>query len=853
MSLVDSIKDFWSHSVLGEHTDAGTLPSAVVADNHRTNMYGIHSMLKYDEYDPVNGLFYNENSVGFCLEVIPQIGADNDMVARLGSMFNNLPANCGLQWFLFGNPLMDEKYNEYIELRALAELEGIGSPFFIDLAKRRIEYAQKNKGQPLFEHNNFSIKRTRLVMSLTKQGDSSDKKMVKKILELSESMKATLQSASFACRGLDADGLLKFVWPILNPQYMFNTNQVHDIEYDDGRSIKDQVTVLGHYAKVDSSQIIFGLPPESEYDDDHRIAARAFGIQQYPKNKKLWDMSGLVGSFFDDTLQYPCPYLICSGIYTLDVNETTNKAIMKHARAKQNSASKMAQFQPELAIQEKDWNVVVHQLDSGGALCELYHNLILFSPMHKMSSATQVATNIWRSEGFVIRELDTLHLAMLYASLPMTLTTDMRNDLKMFRVMTTKTTINAIDMSPIMSEWSGSGDPVMLFFGRRGTPTFIDFYSNQQGNYNVFIAGVSGAGKSVTMNEILSAYRGIGAQARVIDVGRSYRNLTALQGGLFIDFTPNSDICLNPFSWITGAENFLDEMKMLRPMIGKMAAPNETLTDYQYSLLSEAITHAWNQYGRDANPTRVAEALNEIKNENDLPDRIAFELSKQLQPFCEGGVYGHYFNGEANLNLDHDMVCLELEELKSTPDLRAIVLFALTSKIASDMYLSRDRKKICLLDEAWQLLGDNKETADFIEEGYRRARKYRGIFCLGTQGIEDAFKNAAAQAAYNNADWKIFLRQDKKNLEQIIASGKVNFSEGVKAQLMSLQTVRGRFSEMLISSPNGDAVVRHIPDPYSLMIASTNAEDYVAVEKLLKQGYSTSDALNILMQQRGIV
>lgn len=836
---------------MGELTEAGEVPSAITSDNARLNLYGLHSMLRYHEYDPLNGLFYNEDSIGFCLEVIPQTGADDAMIGRLSSLFNNIPPYHGIQWILFGNPLMDEKYDEYVQLRKNAVGRGESTDFFIDLAMRRAESAQKKRGQPLFEHDNFSIKRPRLVMSITRKGNNEDKKAVDKMVELSETTKAVLRSASFAAQSLDAAGLIKFVWPILNPQCMFNNERVHRIEYDDGKSLKDQMTGLGHFAKVASSGIHFGTPPEDD-EADERITMRSFSVQQYPKWRELGEMSGLVGSFFDDALQYPCPYLICGGIYTLDPSETGNKASLKNARAKQNAKSKMAAFQPELELQERDWDAVVRQLDAGGMLCELYHNVILFAKKDKINSMSQTVTNIWRSERFVIQPLKTLHLPCLYASLPMTLTTDMRNDLKMFRILTTKTTTNAIDMSPILAEWPGAGDPVMLFFGRRGTPTFIDFYSNTQGNYNVFIAGVSGAGKSVCMNEILSAYRGVGAQARVIDVGRSYRNLTALQGGTFIDFRPDSDICLNPFSWITGAENFLSEMKMLKPMIGKMAAPNESLTDFQYSLLAEAITLAWNEYAQEANPTRVAECLLRIKDENGNVERAAFELSKQLQPFCENGMYGHYFNGEANLDLDDDMVCLELEELKSTPDLRALVLFALTSKIASDMYLSRDRKKICLLDEAWQLLGDDKETADFIEEGYRRARKYRGIFVMGTQGIEDAFKNAAAQAAYNNADWKLFLRQDRKNLEKIIADGKVNFSESVKRQLMSLRTEKGRFSEILISSPDGDSVIRHIPDPYSLMVASTNADDYVAVENLLKAGHTTSQALEIIMNQRGI-
>ena len=69
--------------------------------------------------------------------------------------------------------------------------------------------------------------------------------------------------------------------------------------------------------------------------------------------------------------------------------------------------------------------------------------------------------------------------------------------------------------------------------------------------------------------------------------------------------------------------------------------------------------------------------------------------------------------------------------------------------------------------------------------------------------------------------------------------------------LMSLRTESGRFSEMLISSPNGDAVVRHIPDPFSLLMASTNARDFNECNSLLAQGYSTMEALTIMLERRG--
>lgn len=136
--------------------------------------------------------------------------------------------------------------------------------------------------------------------------------------------------------------------------------------------------------------------------------------------------------FFDDGLQYPCPFLICGGVFTLDQNAVSNKTQLKAARAKQNAESKMARFQPELGLQAQDWDIVVHQLNNGGSMCEVYHTLLLFAPKKTINRVSQVALNLWKSERFTICPLHMLQLATLYASLPMTLTQAVRDDLKNF-------------------------------------------------------------------------------------------------------------------------------------------------------------------------------------------------------------------------------------------------------------------------------------------------------------------------------------------------------------------------------------------------------------------------------------
>lgn len=236
------------------------------------------------------------------------------------------------------------------------------------------------------------------------------------------------------------------------------------------------------------------------------------------------------------------------------------------------------------------------------------------------------------------------------------------------------------------------------------------------------------------------ALLGSGGRVWVIDVGRSYEKTCAMLGGEFIEFKPDSQISLNPFTFI---QRFDDSLEMLKPLLAAMARPSGQVSDEEMAYLEKALKGAWAQQGNQATISTVAQWL----ADQDQP--ICQQLSHLLYTYTIDGMYGRYFSGGCTLNVHNPLVVLELEELKAKKDLQKIVLLVLMYLISERMYLgSRTQVKSCVIDEAWDLLdGGNESVAKFIETGYRRARRYNANFVTITQSINDYFKNPTAIAA----------------------------------------------------------------------------------------------------------
>jgi conjugal transfer ATP-binding protein TraC len=73
----------------------------------------------------------------------------------------------------------------------------------------------------------------------------------------------------------------------------------------------------------------------------------------------------------------------------------------------------------------------------------------------------------------------------------------------------------------------------------------------------------------------------------------------------------------------------------------------------------------------------------------------------------------------------------------------------------------------------------------------------------------------------------------------------------MKRLLQSLRTEHGAYSEVFIHSPAGNGVGRLIVDPYSLLLFSSRAEDFSAINAKRAEGLSVSQAIDTVLAERG--
>ncbi len=855
-------------------------------------------LLPYAHFDRDDNLcaiaspdFCSFEGIGYVIEITPQTGATPVMAQSLMHLFGHgVPQGTGIQASLFGSPFVRPLTNLILNSSA-APQDGDDAQRAEQLELMRGVSEARSRFLHRGSHENpLPAMKSRLrnfrswISVIIPAKDPFGSAAREKASALRESHMALLSQWHLNPWSWNEAVLVNTLSQILNP-HRFLSDDWRPIVPDAGR--EPRLQCVRHDTRIDvlADQIKF-----SSAINEKTVSAVSMSVRSYPESICLAQMTELLGSPKGTGAAYPCPFLLTTIVEVPNFEKMKATAQLKSAHAEQSAATEIAKFIPAIRKEAEDWRLAVESYDTGEGLMNMTNQLLLFPAPEDKYAAVEAARAIFRSPGLELAVDDYMQLQGLLGSLPMTAGPLLASDLKTAQRTSTKTAANVANMLPVIADWRGTpplaGEelptPIINLVSRRGQILSVNPFANLNGNYNGAVIGASGSGKSVLLNEFASGMLRVGGRVWIIDNGRSYEKTASVVGGQIIEFSsePRADgshDCLNPFSLITNIER---DTPMLLPVIAQMVSPSQPLDDLRLSHLAIHFRDVWMRFSRVGQLPTMTDLAESLVNNGRLggarpqagnPDwdkryaamtdeqkamlndpRIS-DLGVQLAPFCRGGAYESFFEGEANIRFDNKFVVLELEQLKNKKTLQSVILMLLMCLIEAEMREgNRSEPKLVIIDEAWDLMGEG-HSAKFIEDGYRRARKYKGSFFTATQSPSDYWKSETARAALENSDCLFLLRQKPEVLEQLKRKGQLAMDQAQLSMLSSLTTVAGMYSEVFVRiGDQPPSVNRLLLDPYSLLLMSSHPTDIEAINGYRRQGLSTHEAIRSVLADRKI-
>ncbi|MGE3556312.1 MAG: type IV secretion system protein TraC [Candidatus Obscuribacterales bacterium] len=775
--------------------------------------------LPYEAYDDEHGIFINQTSLGFVIEAAPLVGGEDSSQKEILSLFQEvLEEGASLQCLLWADPRVDPFLDRWQEARHKT------GPTYHTFAQKRATHFRQS---PQIAPRVFRFILSYSVPSKSKQPTAQ----IKALAEIRTKILKTLGGLTYA-RPWGASDLLTHVNGLLHTT---DDPTLKAVGPDPFQSLSSQLSTGGSLNVSDE-----GL----SQDDPSETHLKTYRVGEFPDSWSMAEMGHLLGDITRESYRLRSPFFIHYGVHMPKQIQAEGRFKRKSQLSEnQGKSLKLRRLIPDLdeELQENDY--VRKSLRKGGKFVRTQLSVGLWAPVAKLKQEEQTLKSLFRIHNFSLIDNRYRHLAVFRSCLPMTWA-EYTADLQDVFLLKTTLTSEAGLFVPLQGEWSGTPNPGMLLLGRRGQLLNWNPFDNHGGNFNTVVLGTSGSGKSVFMQDLLLSGLGTGAKVFVLEVGRSFEKLCDSLEGQHITFSSQSRLCLNPFSRIStiDQEERLSSFALIKSVIGCMAAPQQGTSDYENALIERAINHAWQLKGPKATITDVAHYL------EDQQDPRAKSLAVMLTPYCKGGLYAKYFEGENNLDFSKPMVVVELEELKEQKDLQTVILQLCMLVIANTTFMG-DRKTpfyICI-DEAWDLLR-SPQTVPFIETFARRLRKYNGALITGTQNAADFFSKPGAMAAFTNSDWICLLAQKQESMP--ILSEQLNLSSSKRHALETIHVGETRFKEVMICDSDGNYSIAQLHlDPFSKLLYSTNAADYSRIKELQRQGHSITGAIETLLER----
>lgn len=315
---------------------------------------------------------------------------------------------------------------------------------------------------------------------------------------------------------------------------------------------------------------------------------------------------------------------------------------------------------------------------------------------------------------------------------------------------------------------------------------FLDRFAGERiiPNQHLFVCGVTGSGKSVTLRflALLEAYRGI--RTAFIDPEGEYVNITHKVGGQVISLFPGRFSGINPLdlepekqedgTYILNIQAKIEDVQALISSVFRYYSA-EGLGIQEVALLEEAIMEEYRERGIEHNVDSLYH--NGIKKPmptlSDIHNRLAKKpgadkLHNGMIPLLNNGTVG-MFDGQSTIQLDDKpMICFNLRGLGGDfsrfVGIQAILAW-LWQKFAQKG--GKEQPKCVAVDEAWMFLR-YPGAAQYLEVLARRGRKHGCGLTIATQRFKEFVDSPEGSAVIDSCASVLVLRQEDHVAQSVI-------------------------------------------------------------------------------------
>lgn len=804
-------------------------------------------LLPYRDYNQESGLFMNDTTMGFMLEAIPINGANESIVEALDHMLRTkLPRGIPLCIHLMSSQLVGDRI-EY----GLREFSWSGEQAERFNAITRAYYMKAAATQfPLPEGMNLplTLRHYRVFISYCSPSKKKSRADILEMENLVKIIRASLQGASITTQTVDAQAFIDIVGEMINhnPDSLYPKRRQLD-PYSD---LNYQCVEDSFDLKVRADYLTLGLR-ENGRNSTARILN--FHLARNPEIAFLWNVADNYSNLLNPELSISCPFILTLTLVVEDQVKTHSEANLKYMDLEKKSKTSYAKWFPSVEKEAKEWGELRQRLGSGqSSVVSYFLNITAFCKDNNETAleVEQDILNSFRKNGFELISPRFNHMRNFLTCLPFMAGKGLFKQLKEAGVVQRAESFNVANLMPLVAD-----NPLtpagLLAPTYRNQLAFIDifFRGMNNTNYNMAVCGTSGAGKTGLIQPLIRSVLDSGGFAVVFDMGDGYKSLCENMGGVYLD---GETLRFNPFANITDIDQSAERV---RDQLSVMASPNGNLDEVHEGLLLQAGRASWLA---KENRARIDDVVDFLKNASDseqyaesptIRSRLD-EMIVLLDQYTANGTYGQYFNSdEPSLRDDAKMVVLELGGLEDRPSLLVAVMFSLIIYIENRMYRTpRNLKKLNVIDEGWRLLDfKNHKVGEFIEKGYRTARRHTGAYITITQNIVDFDSDkasSAARAAWGNSSYKIILKQSAKEFAKYNQLYPDQFLPLQRDMIGKFGAAKDQwFSSFLLQVENHSSWHRLFVDPLSRAMYSSDGPDFEFVQQKRKEGLSIHEAV----------